>query len=577
MRKMKNYVKTGILLIGIALLQLNCQTDSEEIIEQNKIANTPNLKTVSVDAAKEYFETFKLNQPQAKGTNDLIVTPDWNTLKQKELYYSEALLTNVNVSINRTGDFSTELLYIEVEGELKVVIYTLYKDKLDAKGNILDARIFLTEIDGKYIDGYRIENTKIATRFVFQKIEIEDNNNQSKMAKVPTSFWGENNNNYYTGLEPGSAGGGGESDDRIVLNEVLVVGYLKKTYVAPGDPYASNEEFFNPIDELADVANGSQENVDVLGTGISSEEIKDAVTGLVIDPVVKCNEPGFILISGECVVDTESPCDKPGFVRDENGICGPAPDLIIIDPISFENYPCQEIIVTDAYGVCSPLTQLVLDAFESNNKTNLIFKVSSNVSGNGNTFPIALYNSITKTCDVKIQIRESYLTTGTDLSIARTIIHESVHGLFVQMHEEGKFYLPDNTIDPSFNDLASAYTKAMETNNTSGLGLSQHKYMGNLVKDIATSLSAYGEQNGYNLPFSYYNYMAWGGLTHSPDSNGNLVENDFFKNEVTNPNERMTIVNTIVSEQNNDKTLLDGNGNKISPKGKVANASTPCN
>jgi hypothetical protein len=119
--------------------------------------------------------------------------------------------------------------------------------------------------------------------------------------------------------------------------------------------------------------------------------------------------------------------------------------------------------------------------------------------------------------------------------------------------------------------MAAAYTKALETNNTSGLGLPQHEYMANLVEDMATSLSAYGNQNGYNLPFSYYNNMAWGGLTHYIE-NDIQIEYDFFKKAVPNDNDRMTIVNTIASEQNNNNnTFYDGNGNKISPKGK------PCN
>ena len=37
MRKMKNYLKTGIVLIGISLLLWNCKYDDELIIHENEV------------------------------------------------------------------------------------------------------------------------------------------------------------------------------------------------------------------------------------------------------------------------------------------------------------------------------------------------------------------------------------------------------------------------------------------------------------------------------------------------------------------------------------------------------------
>lgn len=561
---MKNYLKFVTLFIGASILLWNCQKEEVSNITQQEM-NSIIVKTVSLEDAKNIFQTFQKNQPKAKGNENLVVTPDWNTLSQKSLFYTDAMLTKVDVEINREGDFTTELLFINVNGEMKSVIYTLYIDSTTPDGKLQNARVYLTELNGEYIDGYRFLNGLIKTRILPKKENdvITSKNSAAKVADYPTSFWGGTSASTETGGDGETEGGGG-CIDCVQLDEVVIVGYLN-----PTDPYAALDGYFNPVNEFTDIDNGIESGSGSgTTTGITVSTTEDVTTAIVIEPIVKC-EVGEILIKGICVIDTETPCNQEGYVRDENGICGPVKtDQIIIDS-TFENYPCQEMVVTDAYGVCSPLTQLVLDVFESSDNTNLVFSVSSTMSGNGNTFPVAMYNFKTKTCDVKVNIRESYLTTATDLSIARTIIHESVHALLVQMYEEGKFLLPDGTTDPNFANLADAYTKALETNDASGLGLPQHEYMSNLVEDIATSLSAYGNQNGYNLPFSYYEKLSWA---------GDLLQfyQQYLPDGSINP-DWVTINNTIVAEQNNDNTLYDGNGNQILPKGKVANSATPCN
>jgi len=234
------------------------------------------------------------------------------------------------------------------------------------------------------------------------------------------------------------------------------------------------------------------------------------------------------------------------------------------------HYPCHANVISEAYGVCSPLTQIILDIFEANDTTNLTFDYSSTLSGNGGTKPTFVYNPITNTCDVVVNFRESYLTTATDLSIARTVIHESIHAIFVYMYESNMFELPNGAIDPDFRELANAYTLYLTTNNSNGLNWTQHQYISEMVDDIATSLKMYGEANGYNLSFSFYQKLSWsGGMLEFyeprllPDGNPTL--------------EYITLVNTIVAEQNNTDIYYDGNGNQIFPQGQVPNTSTPCN
>ena len=248
----------------------------------------------------------------------------------------------------------------------------------------------------------------------------------------------------------------------------------------------------------------------------------------------------------------------------------------IIYEKSINDYPCHKMVISEATGTCSSLTQLVLDAFEANEGVNLIFKASSTISGNGSTSSTSSYNPETHTCDITITFRKSYLETATDLSIARTAIHESLHAVLVYMSEENLLESPDGTPLEGFEDFVEAYIDYL-SGQPANLGVAHHTLMSDLVEDIATSLSTYAQQNGHTNPFSFYKNLSWGGLTHSKDDNGNLVENDFFIKAVPSSSDRMTIVNTYLAEQNNVNNLVDGNGNNISPKGTPPNAGEPCN
>ena len=246
-----------------------------------------------------------------------------------------------------------------------------------------------------------------------------------------------------------------------------------------------------------------------------------------------------------------------------------AEEHIIIDPQFSQNYPCQSDIVQQAYGLCSPLTQLILDIFEVNDGTNLVYTHSSTIDNNGATTPISRLNTSCSnhTCDITVKLKETYLQTATDLSIARTVIHESLHATLVYMLEEGLLTLPDGTAEPGFADLANAYINfILGIESPENYGKSHHELMVSFVSNIATSLATFGVQNGYDLPFSYYEALSWHGLHTTPDFD--ILYPEYIDGEL-NP-ERITIINTLASEQNN-QNYPDGNGGTISPQGN------PCN
>ncbi|KOS06458.1 hypothetical protein AM493_10735 [Flavobacterium akiainvivens] len=127
--------------------------------------------------------------------------------------------------------------------------------------------------------------------------------------------------------------------------------------------------------------------------------------------------------------------------------------------------------------------------------------------------------------------KNDYLNTVTDLAIATTTIHESIHSMLFFLKQNG--YLNSISENSSYEELMEAFCNLLITSGynpfTPITGTPQHDIMFHLIGNIADSLKQYGVSKGYNLPDSYYNAMAWGGLTTTDafnelyrDSNGNL-------------------------------------------------------
>lgn len=125
----------------------------------------------------------------------------------------------------------------------------------------------------------------------------------------------------------------------------------------------------------------------------------------------------------------------------------------------------------------------------------------------------------------------TYLNGASDLSIARTMIHEGIHAYLTYY-----FFNRYPIYNGSYIDLLKEYrTTAMENSNPND---EQHHIMEKAFVEqvIAPALQQYGNSKGYNLDFSYYEDLAWGGLNY----NGNTK----LSNE-----DRIRITNVLYAEQ----------------------------
>ena len=160
------------MLFGISVFLWNCDKDFEYIETETIEAEELNLKTVHLSDAKLFFNTEiekKENKYLEKGATSLEISPNWSSASYQDIYKIEgAKLTSADVQINREGKYDSQLFFINSKGKIKNVIYTVYKDKTDFDGEIIDGRIYFNKINGEFIDGYIIEGGLFTHRMIIK-------------------------------------------------------------------------------------------------------------------------------------------------------------------------------------------------------------------------------------------------------------------------------------------------------------------------------------------------------------------------------------------------------------------------
>lgn len=168
-QKIKNLIKIGILTFGIAFIFANCQTETNNLESENTALQNKRIKTVSFDEAKKFFNSNKNKNSKlfSKGNNVLELIPQWETIDQTALYQIDnAKLTLADVKVNRKGKYTSELFFLNINDEIKNVIFTIYPKNVSRNGTITDATIYLNETSGLFIDGYIIEGGKFVKRII---------------------------------------------------------------------------------------------------------------------------------------------------------------------------------------------------------------------------------------------------------------------------------------------------------------------------------------------------------------------------------------------------------------------------
>ncbi|MDP5105117.1 MAG: furin-like repeat-containing protein [Polaribacter sp.] len=280
-RKLKNYLKIGILLFGISLFLQNCEK------ERFGTFNPESNKDIQNLTFKEAIDFFNKNKPisnlLAKGSEALTVNPDWETISHQQLVYSEASLVKADTDINREGNYYSQLIFININGQIKNVICTSYKDKTDADGNMVDGRLYFNNIDGTFIDAYKIEN-KLFTKRLIPNQEAKVN-----QASFFLFLFQQQDEQFYWCYTEGG-----------MLNEVEIKTYKPHMLTAGGNlsNYSSAENYQNYVNNATGMNTGSSHS-----SGLTNKQITDAAGAIISSPPIDKDEcpNGLKNDFGKCV------------------------------------------------------------------------------------------------------------------------------------------------------------------------------------------------------------------------------------------------------------------------------------
>ena len=208
---------------------------------------------------------------------------------------------------------------------------------------------------------------------------------------------------------------------------------------------------------------------------------------------------------------------------------------IVDDIIDETENPCvgniiKELQKKDSYGALVPdlegkshLSQMVLDLFgECKN-----YDVTINVAELGVNSQGFLINAHTDGIE-GITLDNDLINDATQLSIAKTLIHESLH-LFINFKTR-------QDREPSLVVLLNNYYQEYRKDYPDDVAnnLTQHKFMAEFIEALAYSLSAY---DNHQQDMSYYKAMSWGGLESSETYQG-LTEDEQKQIQEVIKNER---------------------------------------
>ena len=163
-RKMKNYLKSGILLFGISILLWNCnKVYLEDVPIKNEIPINKLFQTVSKEESIAYFRKKEDKNLSAR-IDPIGLEPDLDNITQEEILNTDAELTVIPAETN-FPEVKTRILQVKSSsGELISLLFNEIPDNMSTYDNF-SGIINLTTLDGKIIDAYRVVNGDAISKF----------------------------------------------------------------------------------------------------------------------------------------------------------------------------------------------------------------------------------------------------------------------------------------------------------------------------------------------------------------------------------------------------------------------------
>lgn len=177
MRKVKNYLKIGLLLIGVLLTTVNCE--KEKIEEELSVSDTvinDLFETVSIEESKEFFINRKLKNLEARVYDPIELEPDLSRISQEEILNTSTKITVIPATTIHQ-DIETRILQVKSNtGEIHSLLFNEIPDVSNSNSSYFSGIISLTTLSGDFIEGFRVEDGNAVSEFVVQSGTLGDCN-----------------------------------------------------------------------------------------------------------------------------------------------------------------------------------------------------------------------------------------------------------------------------------------------------------------------------------------------------------------------------------------------------------------
>ena len=164
---MKQTFLKSLLALCTILNFFNCEKE-EAISEQKSI-----IETVSIHEAQSLFNDSK-NSIISKSSKAQYANPNLNYISQEEINNSDKFLTIIPAYT--FDNVYSRILLLKIDGSIKSVIISMVQDE-NSDTNQFTGKLYITDLDGKYINAFRITNGVLVSRFLKP---IDPNSKSSK-------------------------------------------------------------------------------------------------------------------------------------------------------------------------------------------------------------------------------------------------------------------------------------------------------------------------------------------------------------------------------------------------------------
>ena len=499
----QKFLKLGMLAFT-ALMLTYCQREEfEEKQPEEPIAAVAPQTVVSLEEAKSLFEASEAQKQSANSTSRssrplIELDADWRYFVQTKTRVGSAY-SKIPITI-ADSDLNAEMLFLKENGVVTQYLFITEVDSLTSDNRIVNADFYLFTPKGNFISAYRMTDGVISHKLVPKikgayRLVVTPKTSQTARIwpwkKKKKNKTGSNKpQKTIEHIEKDDSGGNNDDleddefdydEDAIQLEEVVVYGSRSGHY----NPYPTYGNFGYRYSYGDNNGNTGGYNND--GGGSNGG--------------YKNNE------------DTNSYGDSQGGdvgidLLEKNKEEFPIPSITIQNK---DDYPCLANVIAKIGELNTDKNILV--PYIGNN--NVMAAYIKNLFGNSPDIHIdfsvqnlgyGFENGRTKTLKkgerYGIAISHDLLARGSELFIAKTVIHEMLHAYF-------KMELDKNGLENGMEDFISDFNKIEQSLNKLK-NHAEHEMMAVMYIDVlAASLAAYDK---WAQDISYYKRLAWAGL-----------------------------------------------------------------